>query len=130
MPELPPAPAERLAATLSAAVICGLIPRSGRPATMRASNGTTCLVDEEDLSWCLTRRWHTHKSGRNVYFCTSYSAGLHVSLHNHILVARPRSGAATIDVHHRDGDSLNNRRQNLEYLPHSTNVSLGRRRND
>lgn len=116
--------AERLVTALNEAVEAGHLPRSGRVTTISTRNGLVAVLDEEE-AWATVGPWHTHKSGRNTYFCRSYSAENHVTLHNHILPVWP---GRRIDVDHIDGDSLNNRRANLHYLTHSENVARGMRR--
>lgn len=116
---------DRIIRNLNSAVDAGLLPRSGRTITVTSSKGTVSVLDEED-QWATEIRWHEHRSGSNAYLCYSYTSSMHVFLHNHILPARPKAGAMTIDVDHIDGDSLNNRRQNLRYLSHSENISKGR----
>lgn len=116
--------ADRVVSSLNAAVEASLLPRSGRVTTITSSRGSTSVVDEEEL-WATGVSWHEHRSGKNIYLCHSYASTTHVFLHNHILPARPRVGPLSIDVDHVDGDSLNNRRQNLRYLSHSANVAKG-----
>jgi len=117
---------EALVACLNMAVEAGLQARSGRVITVSTKAGVVSLLDEED-GWAASRAWHSHKSGRNLYLCTAYAPDLHVALHNHILPARPRTAdpGGRVDVDHVDGDSLNNRRWNLRYATHGTNVAKG-----
>lgn len=98
--------------------------RSGRVLTLKAKNGTSCVIDEED-DWATMLKWHTHQSGRNIYFCHSFRPEMHAALHNLMLPASARNSGAInrVDVCHLDGDSLNNRRQNLRYGSHSDNVA-------
>lgn len=105
---------------LNAAVEAGLAPRSGRCISLTTKHGMVALVDEEE-QWATKVSWHTHQSGRNVYFCHGFGASNHVMLHSIIL----RNMGRGIDGHHVDGDSLNNRRENLRYATHSDNVAAG-----
>ncbi len=123
---------DRLVGILNMALDAAAEPRSGRVSTVATRTGTASTIDEEDARWAQLVRWHSHRSGMNVYLCATYSPGLHVNLHGHMLPPRPRSAGQRIDVTHADGDSLNNRRANLRYALHSTSVARGlaRRTND
>jgi hypothetical protein len=85
-------------------------------------NGEKTIVDAEDehlAQW----KWHLHRVRLNRYACRSvHTPGgtRHVMLHHHLL---PRQRG--MDVDHVDGDSLNNRRGNLRYIDHATNVLEG-----
>lgn len=109
---------------LKNAVTASQLPKSGRVTTLSTKRGVACVVDEED-EWATAMSWHTHRSGKNYYFCHSFDANTHVNLHNIMLPAHEKRGPRTIDVHHIDGDSLNNRRSNLTYAAHSDNVTAG-----
>lgn len=115
---------ETLIANLNAARAASSNP-SGRAMTLSTRAGIIATIDEED-QWATGLAWHAHTSGRNRYLCRSYGPDLHVSFHAHILPTWRRS--TLVDVAHIDGDSLNNRRSNLAYVMHSTNVAKGRRK--
>lgn len=108
---------------LNSAIEAGRLPASGRAMTLSTKKGEVCVIDEED-EWATRRKWHVHTSGKNRYFCTSFLSNLHVCLHSIILPPPPRD-VVRIDVHHVDGDSLNNRRQNLCYATHADNITAG-----
>ena len=84
------------------------------------------MVDEED-DWLTSLSWHSHKSGRHTYLCTSMTSDFHVMLYVLLLPGAALLGnrGVAIDVDHLDGDSLNNRRMNLRYLTHRDNIAAG-----
>jgi hypothetical protein len=106
-------------------------PRSGRVTSVSTRSGVSAILDEED-KWATLFRWHSHVSGQHKYLCTTFGVR-HVMLHA-LILPTPATwpGVEQINVHHVDGDTLNNRRFNLRYLTHSESVALGkeRRRND
>ena len=93
--------------------------------TVDISGGKVALVDPSDAVWLREYRWHIHRSGRNEYACRSFKENgqvIHVYMHHHLLL---KATTREIDVHHVDGDSLNNQRENLRYVSHAENVTEG-----
>ena len=90
-----------------------------------------CVVDEEDHAWALQWKWAAIRNSTGTKFYAARSTRLHgragpqtrIYLHKAILERagiEPPSPQHTIGDH-RDGDSLNNRRSNLEWETPSGN---------
>lgn len=82
---------------------------------IRLKNGMNTVIDQQDYELVSKYRWHATKS-KPFYAVTSIN-GVPVCLHHLIL---PKISG--LDIDHRDGDSLNNRRNNLRYCTHRQNL--------
>lgn len=84
-----------------------------------------CVVDEEDYAWAQRWKWGYVTNRTGLKFYASRSTRLHgrsgpqirIFLHKAILVRTGKVPPSPKHVigDHRDGDSLNNRRVNLEW---------------
>jgi len=75
------------------------------------THGMVAVVDDEDYARLAVYKWRAHKSGKK-WIATRNEAGRTISIHREILPAPPNT--IGWQVHHLDGDKLNNRRANLE----------------
>lgn len=73
-------------------------------------------VSEEDFSRVNKHRWLAHKSP-NTYYAKSYIDGKYVYMHRFIMDAPDG-----MDVDHKDGNGLNNVRDNISVVPHAINM--------
>lgn len=78
------------------------------------SGGGVALVDDEDAARVLAFRWHRHEVGRSTYARSSKAGYLHR------LIAGLQRGDG-LEVDHRDGNGLDNRRANLRIVTHAQN---------
>lgn len=96
-----------------------------------AGGGLYAVVDLIDFEFAMQWRWKAIKSkGRKVKwyaFRTTRFAGRHVAYFLHKEICLRAHGLPPTKEHligdHLDGDSLNNRRRNLEWATHSQNCS-------
>lgn len=93
-----------------------------------------CLVSQEDYAWALQWKWQftwdRHKVKKYATRSTTYAGGRRekIYLHKAILERKgdkPLSAKHTIGDH-GDSDSLNNRRDNLEYVTPKQNAERAR----
>lgn len=84
------------------------------------SGGFTALVDAEDFERVAAYRWHPRKSGKHIYAQTGFRrpGGKSTTLQMHHLILPQQLG---VEVDHRDGNGLDNRRTNLRYASRSQN---------
>ena len=82
------------------------------------NRGLVAVVDDRDLPLVAGRKWYAHrvKGSLTVYAKTGTAKG-HVFMH-HLIVGRRRG----LEVDHRDGNGLNNRRSNLRHVTHAVNI--------
>ena len=79
------------------------------------TKGRVCVVDQGDLEQVLTFRWCTIVAKRAVYAGSRAGKGAKLILMHRFLMGNPPDQ----EVHHKDNDTLNNRRDNLEVLSHA-----------
>ena len=77
------------------------------------TRGRFALVDEQDYFYLMAFRWHCTAKG----YAARMDGRKIVLMHREI--ARPSEG---FDVDHRDGNRLNNRRENLRRCTHAQNT--------
>lgn len=98
---------------------------SGRVAVVPISRGLRAIVDVFDLPLVNTFRWHAHRAKRTSYargFRVG-SSGQRIQIYMHRLLMNP--GVAEVD--HRNGDGLDNRRENLRVCTRAQNSSNQRK---
>jgi hypothetical protein len=88
--------------------------------TVELSQGKIALVDAADFGLIAHMTWHSTKKARGLFyaihtFCKNNKHGI-IRLHRFLMAAPPGS-----KVDHRDGDGLNNTRENLRVCTHSQN---------
>ena len=83
------------------------------------TRGLTTVIDDADFDLVRGRRWTAHTSKDRIYAATSYTEDGKrklLLLHRALLAATPGQL-----VDHKDGDPLNNRRDNLRLCSHTGN---------
>jgi len=85
--------------------------------TIPLSNGGETLVDDDVFRWASRREWSGLRRKNTTYVCLR--GDVTVLLHRVIL-----GTASGKDTDHRDGNGLNNQRQNLQELSHSDNTGV------
>jgi hypothetical protein len=89
------------------------------------TQGYEAIVDDEDYDSLVLHKWHILKVADLRYARRkSYPTYQDVLMHRQILGVTDRS----LDVDHKDGNGLNNRRENLQVISHDLNVALHWRR--
>jgi AP2 domain/HNH endonuclease len=79
------------------------------------TKGFVCVVDDADASLVSGPYWYAHKS-RTKWYAAANVDGKRIMMHRLIMAA-----PAEVEVDHRDGDGLNNRRANLRRASHQEN---------
>ena len=85
-------------------------------------HGKVALIDDEDFDWLDQWKWRAYK-GRHTYYAERHALahqgerGPHIKMHRVLLgVTESR-----MQVDHRNGDGLDNRRSNLRIATHAQN---------
>ena len=92
------------------------------------TTGGVCFIDEEDLPLIAGIKWYAVKDGTNIYAAASVWNPLTKktkTLRMHRIILGVPSGVL---IDHRDGNGLNNRKQNLRVATCRTN-GFNRRKN-
>lgn len=93
------------------------------PIQIDLTQGKVALIDEAD--WDLVRgyRWYAYKSRNTFYAKTNVRSNRGGRRQRQILMHRLLIGLTDpkVQVDHRDGDGLNNRRENLRACTHAEN---------
>ncbi len=76
------------------------------------------IVDVEDEERLARHNWSPCRYGDGLWYVTAWSEGRTIYLHREIVGAEPG-----VEVDHRDGDGLNNRRANLRVTTHRLNLA-------
>lgn len=91
-------------------------------ALIELSKGYKAIIDDEDYPFISQYRWYAHSSGKHVYACRTERFGLrkdnkkrHIYLHRVLLSAKEEF------VDHVNGDTLDNRKNNLRLCSNSEN---------
>lgn len=88
------------------------------------TQGYSAVVDAADYTWLSAWKWHAHITKRRVYAKRSETVnGKRVTtlMHRQILNVSPE-----IQIDHKDGDGLNNRRSNLRPASNQQNCHNAR----
>lgn len=80
--------------------------------------GGEVLVDDEDLSSVVVLGWGAHKYGDGLFYASTKIAGRTVYMHRFIVGADE-----DVEVDHRNGNGLDNRRSNLRVASHQQNLA-------
>jgi hypothetical protein len=86
------------------------------------SNGMTAKVDGKDFELVNQYNWYLAKQAHRLY-AAAWIEGKGVSMHRLILGHE----AGQLDIDHRNGDGLDNRRENLRVATRSQNSANGRK---
>ena len=90
------------------------------------TQGKVAIIDEQDAERVLRHKWCAAWSGYTFYARANIRKpdGGMMQIRLHRFIMHPSSG---IDIDHRDGDGLNNRRSNLRFASRSQNTQNLRR---
>lgn len=91
------------------------------------TQGQYAVVDAQDSALLAAYRWTALRSN-NTWYAKSHSGGKTIYMHRLILFGEEESGE-TRKADHRNGNGLDNRRENLRPVTHSQNMrnTVGRR---
>jgi len=88
---------------------------------VRLTNGKVAMIDAIDASLILSDKWHAHKSAYNWYACRMVGRrGQRKFIYMHRVIMNVQAGRV---VHHIDGNSLNNCRNNLAVCSQKENLA-------
>lgn len=93
--------------------------------TLLTIEGVRLTISDEDFEKALAFRWRTHVSGRN-WYAISQGNG-HKLVYLHRLIAGAKRGEV---VDHINGDTLDNRRENLRIVTQSQNCQNKRKKHN
>jgi hypothetical protein len=93
--------------------------------TIPLTQGYEAIVDDEDYDSLMQHKWHILKV-KDLRYARRKSVPTYadVLMHRQIMGVTDRS----LDVDHKNGNGLDNRRENLQVIGHDLNVNLGWRR--
>jgi hypothetical protein len=84
------------------------------------NTGETVKVDDADYDWLSKHKWYAKASAYNVYACrSSYNNGRRETICMAREIMQCPKGK---EVDHINGDTLDNRRENLEIVTKSENI--------
>jgi hypothetical protein len=87
---------------------------------IRLTRGFVTIVDDDDFEYLNQWNWQAEKSKRGCYYaCRTIQKGnkkTHVKMHRLIMKAK-----GLVEIDHKDGDGLNNCRNNLRECSHLNN---------
>jgi hypothetical protein len=86
------------------------------------TQGFVALVDDEDFDWLSQFKWFIHISREKFYVYGSIKSKT-IIMHRFILGAKPGES-----IDHKNGDGLNNTRQNLRLANQSQNLRNSKKR--
>lgn len=81
------------------------------------TQGQQAIVDDEDYDWLNQWKWHARKDCKT-YYVVRKDKQVAVLMHRHIFGLTKGDGEET---DHRNGNGLDNRRENLRICTHSQN---------
>jgi hypothetical protein len=86
-------------------------------AELALRNGGVTLVDDEDLEWLAQYRWFGYEMKSRRRYAMTDIHGERIYIHRLIMDA-----PVGLEVDHKNGDSLDNRRSNLRVVTHQVNM--------
>ena len=89
---------------------------------IKLTQGKVALVDDEDFEYLNQWKWHAHKEYQTYYALRqSYSefGKRTIQRMHHVVLGKPTSG---LECDHRDGNGLNNQRDNLRIVTKRQNA--------
>jgi len=90
------------------------------------TKGYVALVDDEDYEWLMLRKWRAYVGNSTNLYARGKANGKQVAMHRFILGLSKGDS----DVDHINGNSLDNRKENLRLCEHSQNTKNACRRKD
>ena len=92
---------------------------------VRLTQYKVAMIDAIDATKILPHKWHVHKSSYKYYACRKVgSRGKQKRIFMHHVISQPDEGQET---HHIDGNSLNNRNNNLLNCTRKENLQYQQR---
>jgi len=91
-------------------------------APIQLTKGFVAMVDANIVHKLSEHHWHACRAAHSVYACRDYKINgvkRRIYMHREISKCPPK-----YQVHHRDGDTLNNTRSNLEICSQSQNLKF------
>lgn len=88
------------------------------------TQGKVAVIDFEDFEKVRPYKWYANKVGQRFYAGRNLHGPVSGSISMHREIMQPDDG---LDVHHVDGDGLNNQRNNLRVCTRSENMGAFRR---
>jgi hypothetical protein len=82
---------------------------------IQLTKGMVALVDDEDFAHLSQFKWQAHRKGGKTYYAKTDIGRRSVGMHQMVM------DAGDLEVDHRDGNGLDNRRSNLRLATHSQN---------
>lgn len=89
------------------------------------SQGQAALVDEEDVPLLGKIKWHVHRHRNGAMYATGRIRGVKKKILMHRLLLGVTDG---VEVDHKDGNGLNNTRDNLRVCTRTQNMRNTRKR--
>lgn len=88
------------------------------------TQGKVAIVDDGDFDWLSKWKWTYNQNGYAVRNVKQGHKQTRIYMHRAIM------NAGRLKVDHKDGDTLNNQRQNLRLCSQSQNIQNSRKRTD
>src|SRR5665213_3111116 len=82
---------------------------------IQLTKGKIALVDDADYEYLSQFKWQAHRRGGKTYYAKTDIGRRSVGMHQLVM------DAGDLEVDHRDGNGLDNRRSNLRLATHSQN---------
>ncbi len=98
-----------------------LIPLSQKFKCKNESNKYFTMVDNEDYDLLIKTNWHIHKSGGNFYAKNDCN-----QIHRVVMGCKKNDG---LFIDHKDGNGLNNQKENLRFCTKQQNSRNSKKRN-
>ena len=98
------------------------------------TRGKFATVDDEDYSYLKKWKWFAVRTAENHTFhavrrVIEYGKDITILMHREIMGAdNGLLAGKKLDMHHKDCEGLNNRKDNLQYLTRSKHISLHKRK--
>ncbi len=87
---------------------------------IQLTQGKYALVDDEDYEWLSQWKWHADKKGNNYYAKRNFMVeGVRKNTYIHRDIMNPPK---YMEIDHKNGDGLDNRRKNLRVCTKSQNA--------
>ena len=84
---------------------------------IKLTQGKRTVVDDEDYIIISRMRWFAFKSKSGIFYAATYNNGKQIFLHN-FLISPPKG----FEIDHKDGNGLNNIKNNLRACTHAQNT--------
>jgi HNH endonuclease len=78
------------------------------------------MIDEDIYEYLSQHKWYKYRDGKRIYARSSIG-------HMHRVVMKYYHGESILHVHHKDGNGLNNTRDNLKYVTMEQHAAIHKR---